>query len=140
MYWIHEIHTFQDAMHTLHGKIKGIDAIGKLTIAQLESCKQALAMRQAMYGSGVHHYVAYSLNSTGVALTGLGKLEEGLKHSEQALAMLKEVYKGQDHPCMVLFLDNIVISLSRLGRVAEEEAYRTEASAMRERLLAHKAP
>jgi hypothetical protein len=59
-------------------------------------------MRQAIYGSAPHHYVAHSLNSVGVALSGLGRLQEGLERSEQALAMLKEVHKGQDHEYMVL--------------------------------------
>jgi BirA family transcriptional regulator, biotin operon repressor / biotin---[acetyl-CoA-carboxylase] ligase len=36
MYWIDEIHVFQDATHTFQGKIKGIDAVGKLMIEQAD--------------------------------------------------------------------------------------------------------
>lgn len=32
MYWLHETHTFQDATHTFQGKIRDIDAIGRLAI------------------------------------------------------------------------------------------------------------
>ena len=32
MYWIDEIHTFQDATHTFQGRIRGIDAMGRLAI------------------------------------------------------------------------------------------------------------
>lgn len=32
MYWIDEIHTFQDTLHKFQGKIRGIDAMGRLAI------------------------------------------------------------------------------------------------------------
>ena len=37
LYWIHEARTFQDATHRFQGKIKGIDAVGKLVIEQADS-------------------------------------------------------------------------------------------------------
>lgn len=37
MYWIHEAHTFQDATHKFLGKIRGIDAIGRLVIEHTDS-------------------------------------------------------------------------------------------------------
>ncbi len=36
MYWIHEVHTFQDATHTFPGVIKGVDTAGKLIIEYAE--------------------------------------------------------------------------------------------------------
>jgi BirA family transcriptional regulator, biotin operon repressor / biotin---[acetyl-CoA-carboxylase] ligase len=36
MYWKDEIHVFQDANHTFQGKIRGIDAVGKLMIEQAD--------------------------------------------------------------------------------------------------------
>jgi len=37
MYWIDEVHTFRDATHVFQGKIRGIDALGRLVIAHSDS-------------------------------------------------------------------------------------------------------
>ena len=49
MYWIDEIHVFQDTTHTFQGKIKSIDAIGRLTIEQANGTSKRYNMQEVTF-------------------------------------------------------------------------------------------
>jgi BirA family transcriptional regulator, biotin operon repressor / biotin---[acetyl-CoA-carboxylase] ligase len=49
MYWIHEVHTFQDATHTFPGVIKGVDTAGKLIIEHAEGTSRCYNMQEVKF-------------------------------------------------------------------------------------------
>jgi hypothetical protein len=67
----------------------------------MQKYQQALVIRQALYGSVLHHHVAYSLNSVGKALITPGQQQKGLEHLELELAEkrhAKKAHLGHDYP------------------------------------------
>eukprot|EP00540_Astrosyne_radiata_P019818 CAMPEP_0116835826 /NCGR_PEP_ID=MMETSP0418-20121206/7755_1 /TAXON_ID=1158023 /ORGANISM="Astrosyne radiata, Strain 13vi08-1A" /LENGTH=1359 /DNA_ID=CAMNT_0004465525 /DNA_START=2975 /DNA_END=7054 /DNA_ORIENTATION=+ len=124
-------------------KIGRIDQQNPATLAQgvlngregLDFCKQALAMRQQLYGlNRSHQYTADSLNSVGMALNALGDFSKGLSMAKQALDMLKDVYLRDDHSYKVRVLRTMSESLRALDRSDEASSCQNEALAMEARL------
>lgn len=49
MYWVDEIHVFQDENHTFQGKIKGIDAVGRLMIEKADGTSKHYTMQEVTF-------------------------------------------------------------------------------------------
>ncbi len=134
----------QDHPHTAHSlnnvgetlvKLGELEANTARMQEGLRACQAALAMRKRMYGENrPQHYIAYSLNSVGVALNALNKPSEGLKYAQEALDMLEKAHRDRDHDYKVRTLRTISDSYVKLGKTEKGKEYREKAAAMQERL------
>ena len=49
MYWINQVHTFQDTTHTFQGTIRGIDVVGKLVVEQADGALKHYGFQEVTF-------------------------------------------------------------------------------------------
>ena len=87
--------------------------------AALKFHKQALAIRERIYGDNDHPDIAESYNNVGICCTADGKLNQALDYHEKALNMRRILYSGVDHPETVISLNNTGDAYSKCGDADE---------------------
>jgi tetratricopeptide (TPR) repeat protein len=97
--------------------------------------RDALAMRQRLYGKTDHPDLAQSLYNLGCLLQSQEKVAEAETFLRDALAMDRRLYGETDHPELARSLNALGSLLGAQGKDAEAERFYRDALAMRQRLF-----